>query len=218
MAFHLPADLANWMAAEWQDYIHPQNWSAKKSDKRGAQTYKKESGDKVPHYKVVGTIPTRVERVVNVVHTNAATYEKHLDPNTVQINVLQKITKEQLGGLADEAVVYYRQAKLPFVDNRDFVTMTLMKVTFNPNTNRRVVAFFTRSVEHPSAPHPPAGYQRAHVISCCAFLEETPQGVLYTLTNKTDTHIKLFSSAVSHGLESFMLEYFGRLQHIATTV
>lgn len=217
MAFHLPADMATWMAQEWQDYVNPQNWSAKKNS-RGAQTFKKEDHGKIPHYKVTGVIPTRLERVVNVIHTNASTYDKHLDPSTIQSKVLQKITKEQLGGLADEGVVYYRQAKLPMVDNRDFVTLTLMKVTYNPNTNRRVVAFFTRSVDHPSVPASVSGFQRAHVQTCCAFLEETPQGVNYTLTNKTDTHIKMFSSAVAHGLESFMLDYFGRLSQVACTV
>jgi len=215
-AFHLPTDLANWMANEWQDFVRPQGWEMKKTDKNGAQVFKKK--DALPYYKVSGVIPTRIERLVNIVHTNAQAYDKHLDPNTIQLNVLQRITKEQLNGLADEGVVYYRQAKLPVVDNRDFVTLTLMKATYNPNTNRRVFAFFSRSVEHPSAPRPPAGFQRAHVHSCCAFLEETPQGVLYTLTNKTDTHVKMFSAALGHGLESFMTDYFSRLSHIATTV
>jgi len=218
MAFRIPQDTAQWMAAEWQDYIAPRNWTVKKSDGRVALS-KKDDGHHGPtQYKVSGPIAARMDKLVNIIHTNATTYDKHLDPNTIQLNVVQRITKEQLGGLADEGVVYYRQAKLPFVDNRDFVTLTLMKITYNPQ-GHRVVAFFSRSVEHPSAPRVPAGFTRATVISCCAFLEETPQGVVYTFSNKTDPHMKsMMSHAVNHGTESFMLDYFARLSQVAAQV
>lgn len=215
-AFHIPQDTAQWMAAEWQDYIAPRNWTVKKQKDGRATLSKKDDGSHGPtQYKVSGPIPARLDRLVNIVHTNASTYDRHLDPNVMQSTVLQRITKEQLGGLADEGVVYYRQAKLPFVDNRDFVTLTLMKITHNPQ-GHRVVAFFSRSVEHPSAPRPPSGFTRAHVISCCAFLEETPQGVVYTFSNKTDPHIKMMSHAVNHGTESFMMDYFSRLSQLST--
>jgi len=217
MSYRVTPALAAFVEAEWKDYINPVAWEAKKAGE-GCQLLKKKEAsrhDDIPNFKVQGLIPAPLDRIVDIVHTHNLEHAKELDPHFQGGHVLEKMSHAALGGVAEEGLIYYRQSKLPFVDNRDFVTVTLVREFKHPKTGHRVVGFFSKSIDdYTQMPPVPRGYTRGHVLSCCAFVEETGHGCLYTFTNKTDVHMKI-QKAAAKGTKSFMMDYYARLRKLA---
>jgi hypothetical protein len=213
MAYQLKQSDAAWVQAHLADYFSPKDWKAKK-DKHGATLSKKKGADETstPYYKLQGEIQgVSIDKVVDVIHRRAVESAKELDPHTLEVRLLENLGPQQLQGIADEGRIYYRQTKLPFVDNRDFLTLCLMRTVQTPD-GRRCVAFFSRSVDdYPNAPEIPKGFTRAHVLTADAFVEESPTGVKYTFTNQVDVKMAL-SKAAQKGTKAHMPEAFERLK------
>jgi len=216
MSYKPHPSFAGWTQNELKDYLQPQGWKVKEHNTvDGFVLYKKEgqTENNCPYYKIQGElVGVKPEVVLQVIHHKCLEYARSLDPHFQQGSVLERLPASAVTGIADEAIVYYRQAHLPIVDDRDFVTICFIRTFKNPTTGNKCTAFFSRSIDdHPKAPAAQRGCTRAHVLSCCAFVEETPKGCLYTYTNMTDVHMK-FSIAAEHGSKNFMCDYFRNLK------
>eukprot|EP01006_Ploeotia_vitrea_P022212 TRINITY_DN54615_c0_g2_i1.p2 TRINITY_DN54615_c0_g2~~TRINITY_DN54615_c0_g2_i1.p2 ORF type:complete len:219 (+),score=50.61 TRINITY_DN54615_c0_g2_i1:57-713(+) len=205
-----------WMDKELGDHLNPQGWKEKEKGKRCVLL--KKEGLEPPYYKVQGPMNgVTVDKLIDIVHTRSLDFQKNLNSNFLSGHIIEKVGPDALGGAAAEGVYYYQQSKLPVVDNRDFVTFTIMKPYENPaRPGKKCCAFFSRSVNHPKAPELPKGFKRANLECCCAFLEEVDGGVMYTYTQQVDIHFpKAMKKPVQTQTKEHLMKFFGLLHDLA---
>eukprot|EP00906_Rhabdomonas_costata_P033557 RCo047278 len=219
MSFIPPEGTAEWVCDSLSDYLDPVHWKIKHEYKDCILEKKVQGEHEIPLYKVSGVIrSTTLEKVVDIIWTRFLETAHELNESHISGHILEELSPAACAAIrVDEGHVWYQQQKLPVVDNRDMVTLSVKKSFTRTGSTGRGVATFSKSVSHPSAPPVPKGFKRGEVLTCCAFIEEVPGGVRYTYTQQANMHFMDDAATrkiVQTGLKSHMHDYFGRLARL----
>eukprot|EP00667_Euglena_gracilis_P020385 EG_transcript_22076 len=200
--YKLGPEVKAWLDSEVEDYLNPQHWVVSK-DEDGKTIWKKDldaAGVKerknIAWWKFAAVIPgAKVDEVYNIIHKNGIKYQTELSEGFDGGLLVEVLTPDRIDGMCEEAVVQHRAFRLKVVNNRDFFTLTCQRTFTGPN-GKPVIASMTRSTStlKPDYPKPlpvAKGFTRGEVLTCCAFLYQTEEGVHYTYTQRCDIHLAL---------------------------
>jgi len=210
-----------WLDSEMEDYADPKHWVVSR-DEDSKVIWKKDLAaagvterKHIAWWKFASVIPgAKVDEVYSIIHREGVKYQPELTEGFDSGLLVEVITPDRIGGICEEAVIQHRAYRLRIVNNRDFLTLTCQRSFTAPNGSKGI-ASMTRSVSviKPDYPKPlpvAKGFTRGEVLTCCAFLYQTDEGVHYTYTQRCDINLSLPvpKAIIHHGEKGHIWRHF----------